>query len=413
MILFYVLLMIMPLSEHPIWSSLPGGGGLTVFKYLGLVCLVVAIGRIIITQRVPPLLKTASVWWFGLYFLIATVSYFAHGGELTLAPTPLASIISSIVLCFITVTLIDTGLRLHRVFLVGISSMGLASLYVIREWQKYHGVYSEFRGWGGMSGDPNYFTMGAIMWLPIAVLISRSGKNAMERMYCRAATLVILVAIMLSASRGGFIGLVCSLLFLLLQSKKRVRNAIAIAVIAVPLLTLLPASPLRRLMKPTSGDSEAANIRLALWGAGIQMVEENPLSGIGIGQFKAAVRAYLPDPMFDFIAHNTYLEAAAELGLFGLFAFVGMIVSSLFALRNVARSDTSVDGYFRNSAIALQAGLLAYSVQAFFISTWTERMFWFVYCMSVAVPWIYRRTNQTTTPEKMPADTVIEPQLVT
>jgi O-antigen ligase len=411
MILYYILLLAMPLSEHPIWSALPGGGGLTVFKYLGLACAVVAIIRIVISQRIPPLLKTSSVWWMGAYILITTISYFAHGGELTFGPTPLASIFSAFTMCFITVTLIDNKKRLNRVFLVAIGSMGLASLYVIREWQKWHSISADFRGWGGMSGDPNYFTMGAIMWLPIAVFLARSG-NRWERIYSKVATLVILVAVVLSASRGGFIGLSVSLLYLLMRSKRRVRNAILVTVIAVPLLTLFPASPLRRLVKPSAGDTQAANIRLALWGAGLQMVQQNPLSGIGIGQFKPAVRAYLPDPTYDFIAHNTYLEAAAELGVLGLLAFVGMLIASLLALRRVVNGDTSEDGYFRNTALAMQAGIIAYSVQAFFISTWTERMFWFGFCVSVCVPWIWLRSQQSVEGTEAESELSPEPQMV-
>jgi putative inorganic carbon (hco3(-)) transporter len=221
-----------------------------------------------------------------------------------------------------------------------------------------------------------------------------------------------LVAVVLSASRGGFIGLSVSLLYLLMRSKRRVRNAILVTVIAVPLLTLFPASPLRRLVKPSAGDTQAANIRLALWGAGLQMVQQNPLSGIGIGQFKPAVRAYLPDPNYDFIAHNTYLEAAAELGVLGLLAFVGMLIASLLALRRVVNGDTSEDGYFRNTALAMQAGIIAYSVQAFFISTWTERMFWFGFCVSVCVPWIWLRSQQSVEGTEAESELSPEPQMV-
>jgi len=76
------------------------------------------------------------------------------------------------------------------------------------------------------------------------------------------------------------------------------------------------------------------DIRLPLWKHTIQMVEDFPLWGVGIGEFHFALAKYssvfTDSPGGHFHPHNYFLQIAAEMGLIGFYAFLwilGMILT--------------------------------------------------------------------------------------
>jgi hypothetical protein len=70
-------------------------------------------------------------------------------------------------------------------------------------------------------------------------------------------------------------------------------------------------------------------IRLQLWKHTIQVVEDFPLWGVGIGEFNFALAKYSPGYTWGtietFHPHNYFLQIAAEMGLIGLYAFLWVL----------------------------------------------------------------------------------------
>lgn len=79
---------------------------------------------------------------------------------------------------------------------------------------------------------------------------------------------------------------------------------------------------------PLTDENYAVLERLALWQAATAMIHNNPWLGVGIGNYVPAYPGYaLPgweDPLGH--AHNYYLHIAAETGIPGLLAYVGLWV---------------------------------------------------------------------------------------
>jgi len=105
----------------------------------------------------------------------------------------------------------------------------------------------------------------------------------------------------------------------------------------------------------------------------------HPLTGIGMGNFHAySIREKR--------AHNSFLEIAAELGIFGLIAFLVLIISPFRSLRQIERnvkfdpSSPPGDQPQRQElyylSIGLQAVLVTYIVGSFFSS---NQYFWYLY----------------------------------
>ncbi|MFP4502199.1 MAG: O-antigen ligase family protein [Candidatus Hydrogenedentota bacterium] len=76
---------------------------------------------------------------------------------------------------------------------------------------------------------------------------------------------------------------------------------------------------IKQLMDPSS-----FRLRLSYWKVGWRMVQDRPLTGVGLGNFGAAYQRYQTMDAGDVeAAHNGYLKALAETGLFGFLLFTG------------------------------------------------------------------------------------------
>jgi O-antigen ligase len=365
----------MPLVNHPFWSRFVGE--LTITKFVGVGCLIYAIWHCLARRSFPRVLGSWVVRLFLLFYLLAVASYFSMGYQGDWKSSSLFSYTSFLSLLFVTAAVVDAQLRLRRTLFVAIGSMAFASLYVIREWQVYHHLYDGYRP-GFISGDPNYFTLSAVVCLPVAYYLMLDAHSRWSKAFCLVCMALTFVAVTLAASRGGFAGLVCVILIVLWRSPRRIRNFVLISTIAVPLLLFAPTSPLHRFLHPDYGDQEGESSRLELWRAGWQMIQQKPFTGVGLGNFKRLVTRYEGDEVdLQKIAHNTYIEVAAEMGIPSLLVFVGILFSVYRSLARVRKRATNPSFYF-STALAMQAALLGCVVAIMFISCEKQKILWFL-----------------------------------
>jgi len=389
MILFYFLVGIMPLTEHRIWAH--SVGEFTVFKYIGAACVVYAAYHLIARRSIPPYFRTWQARLFIVFYLMTTASYFFKGLRGAIEFSPLLSYASFLLLFLITLTVVDSLSRLRCVMLVAIASVAFASLYMIREWQNYHTLYADFRpGW--VVGDPNYFTISALLTLPLAFHLMLGSRRPWERVFCAGCSLVTVLAVTLGASRGGFLGLVVAFLFVVWHSRARLRNLVMAGALVLPMSVILPISPLGRLLHPSNVDKGAEDSRTVTWKAGLKMMETHPIAGIGLGNFKPLVRGYEQrDEADDHIAHNAYIEIGAEMGLPALFVFLGILFSSYLTLGRVrARAFRARQPFVWQAALGLQAGLLGAAVAIFFVSGQYQKLLWLAIFLSMCMPEVVR-----------------------
>ena len=388
MILFYFFIFIMPLSRHHFWGAV--AGDLTGIKYIGLICFPYALFHLAQRRSAPAFLGTWQARLFLVLYLISTLSYMIT--HRTILPySHFLSYSSFLVFFFITVVLVDSRSRLRWVVLSGIGSIALASAYVVRDWQVYHNMYVDYRpGW--IVGDPNYFTVDALLFLPVALLLLQQKEPRWQRWFCFSCLGITVAAVLFSASRGGFLGLVAGCLWFLWKSRQRVRNLLLVCATLAALSLPMNISPVQRLLHPTHSDVDAQQTRLALWSGGLKMIEMHPLFGVGLDGYKSEVAKYV-DPAkvpvgetVNRIAHNSYMEIAAEMGLPALLIFVGILVSSLRSLERVRRiTEKSGDEFLRRVALGLQAGILGAAVALFFVSGEYQKMFWFAIFISACL----------------------------
>ena len=382
MILFYMLVLSIPLNNH--WL-LSGRGEFTVFKGLGLACLPFALAHL--AFRSAPLKLNAIFPALAASFVIEMFSFFSHGG--TLGQPVLTNRVSMLLLFFLIIALVDSISRLRRVILVMIGSVTITAVYVVRDWQ-FNRMYADYRP-GGISGDANYFALcaSACMLLSLQLVLSRPTR--WEKRYLYGCLAITSVAFLMAASRGGFVGLAIGLLFLLFRSGKGLRAVLLIGLVIAPLLVLVPNTSIQRIFHPGTGDDEAVDARHITWLAGLRMIEAHPIGGVGLGQFRSLVLNYeaTNDKPVRSLAHNTYIEVAAELGIPGLLAYLAFIWSGFRALSRAARFKEQP--MLHEVAIGFQAAMIAATVCATFVSASWFRFLWLVLLLPACLPTIEGR----------------------
>jgi len=123
-----------------------------------------------------------------------------------------------------------------------------------------------------------------------------------------------------------------------------------------------------RLSSITSGET-SSQMRLLSWERSGKLIKENPVLGVGAGNWKIAVLQYEGPAAADFTYmvrnHNDFLEITAETGIIGGLLFVSLFVLMLFNFgRALFRRDSPEDAL---KYLFLPAfGLFCYSFDAFF-----------------------------------------------
>lgn len=374
MVLFYLLITTMPFMLHPFWARY--AGGVTMTKYLGIACVAYAVFYLTQRRTSPQYLATTAAKCFTTFVGLVVVS-FLHGAGLSFS-SQIVSYISFLMLFFVTLTVIDSLKHLRCVLLACSGSVAWASLYMIREWQHGVAVYgASFRpGW--VTGDSNYFSASAIVILPIcACFVSRPFRR-WERYYSLVCAALTLLALMIGGSRGGFLALIVATAVLVVTARRRVAALVALGLLLAITIAAVPSSPIRRLLEPNYSDKHSSDLRLQLWNAALSMIKAHPVAGVGLDNFGKWTKYYGVDPnAILHVAHNTYLNIAAEMGIPGLLAFLLTLALALYRANQTRRlANRAGDAFIRDFMRGLLAGLAGYATAAFFVSVQQSRFFW-------------------------------------
>lgn len=177
-----------------------------------------------------------------------------------------------------------------------------------------------------------------------------------------ALSLLLLAALLLSWSRGAWLGFAAAMLAMLMVWPRRTGAGLALAFGSVAAgalmlrLNLLPAGIAARLTEFIgsfqSFDVRGVNIspfnyalieRLAHWQAAQEMARYHLWLGVGIGNYEPIYPAYalINWPFALGHAHNIYLNILAETGIIGLLAYAVLWLSVLWHTWRVTRTTTS------------------------------------------------------------------------
>jgi O-antigen ligase len=189
-------------------------------------------------------------------------------------------------------------------------------------------------------------------------------------------------------------------------------RAVAIAAVAAIgailfFSVLAPQAATQRITQVDGGTG-----RTDIWRVAGRMVQAHPIHGVGAGNFRISSVHYTLRPgsvKYDYfidhpkVAHNTYLQELAELGIVGLGMFLSILVFAIVCALKAARrfaeaGDRDMDLLTRGVLLAL-IGILSAD---FFISGQFSKQLWLLLGLCPALLAIASRQAPTSAPAPKP-----------
>ena len=231
------------------------------------------------------------------------------------------------------------------------------------------------RGPGGMLEDNNDFGLALVMNVPLLWYMGLSERRApMMKHWTKLAVGLTVVTIVLTHSRGAFLALAATALWISWRSGKLVRAVLVLLALAWIFPLVAPQEVLDRLS--TIGDTKesSTSARLTAWAAALNMIAANPVLGVGMRNFQMRFNEYsgaIPDESAPtYVAHNSYLQIWAESGSIAFLVYLLLLASVLVTCRRVYRLGRSRPDFAwaADYARMMEATTIGFLIGAFFLN---------------------------------------------
>ncbi len=301
-----------------------------------------------------------------------------------------ARMLGMVMLAPLIIRIADTRRRVHALVLALIAATLFSAVVLVVE--TLLGVrllsFDDSSTWTGAfrsagASNHNPTTAALILVAGIIMAATLALEHPRLRALTMAAAAVGVVAIIYSYARSALLVLLAVAPLIAWRHRRSRYLAFSLAVmlaLAAAALPMVPEGYAERLAALGDLDRDYTLWRRVGYNIiGLDLVAQNPLFGVGPGNFP---QHYL-DPDYRYmpgrtltprVLHNMYLGIAAEVGMVGLLAFLGVVVSSLVRLtRSVMRAADPGD---RAVAAAILFGLIGFLIGSvvtpsqFLKSTW-------------------------------------------
>ena len=309
-------------------SVIPGTAIVT--KLTGVLALAAAVGATAVSGR---LRRWHPMHFVGVAFLLwagAELFVIHSGSRLPYKYTTYAQLFAVLWIIWEIAPSWPRLTGLMMAYVLGGYVAAVATLMLYRQ------QASQLKRFAAVESDPNSLAMTLALALPMAWYLGMTYRNPVLRWTCRGFIAAGLVAIGLTASRGGMVAATVALMIVPLTMTKLSPGKLIAAVAMLALSGALAAAyiPDRIVQRLATTGTEVEDLslggRFKLWEAGFKALTYRPLTGYGAGFWRGAVSPWLgPNPQ---VAHNSFLSVAVETGIIGLLLYLGMFLAVFLAL---------------------------------------------------------------------------------
>jgi hypothetical protein len=320
------------------------------------------------------------IWYFillmGIHTLFARNNYWAFQVTSTmLAYMPF--VVS-------TVVVVNSVKRIKNLVMLYIVMMIYIACYSL-----IHGG----RGSGNYFMDENDVSLFINMWLPFCFFLLLYDKSKWKRLIYLTGLVTGISAVIVSFSRGGFVGLICMGAVVWLYSPKKKVSLLVILLCVAALYLGVGEKYWQEIDTITDTKESTANERLMSWATAWDMFLDNPF-GVGPGNFAVRFPEYqgnrFKHGMWGRVAHSLWFTLLPELGVLGVILYSKLLfynlkdISYLKNINTVNNDDDDVK-YIKAIAASLISSLAGYFSSASFISVLYYPHYWYLTALICAL----------------------------
>lgn len=343
------------LGAFAVFASFPVG---SVGAPLGVVTLQAAEGAVmfiavvVVLRRLAigrtPLPFTPELYWAVALLAWMLLSLYSAIDE-TLAVKTFISFAGGLTFACVMLAVIRDAVDLRRVLAVLTGVTAFISATALTAGSAFESTHGGTQVEGRLEGafdHPNQLGALCATAAPIAATLLIGTRRLTTRIAAAAALALIFGALMLSLSRGAWLGAGLAFLFLLVTLREARR---LVAVLAIPMVVIGVVVWTAAAQRPEItiiGERARSFTTLSpyderdqIWAEAVREIKEDPATGQGPGSFPvASLRAGTQGASVQAVhAHNIWLNWGAEVGLPAVLFVTGFAVSLVVATRRAGR----------------------------------------------------------------------------
>ncbi len=223
----------------------------------------------------------------------------------------------------------------------------------------------------GIASNPNDLALMLNLLIPITGALLIMANKVTLKAVAALTLLLAVTTVVITFSRAGFIALITIVvLSLIALIRRRLPGAaVAIVVVALVIPPMLPPGYLDRLNTITDIEKDSTGSAQGRWadfGAAVDVVIRNPITGVGLGQDILALNEERGATWRS--VHNVYLQYAVDLGLPGAALFIWLLIATFRGAKRV-RVRAAAEPALRDLVVlagGVQIALVAFAVESFF-----------------------------------------------
>ena len=280
--------------------------------------------------------------------------------------------VRGILIFIVIINVVRTPRRLKALLFLSVATALVLSAQAMNDYWLGLMTVEGYRAAGrgtGIFGNTNDMALHLVTMLPISVAFFFGSRNLLKKIIHAACAAVMIFGVVLSYSRGAFLGVLVVFAFFAVKIGRRSKFEIAVLLIAAAaaMIVFAPSGYGDRLLSifiPGLDINGSADSRRGELFRSIYVALRHPLLGIGMGNYQANM-SYK-----GLVTHNSYTQVASEMGMLALVLYTTYIVTPLRKLGVIARETFAAREHsqFYYLALGLQASLLVFMVSSFFLS---------------------------------------------
>ncbi len=363
------------------------------------ISLAVAVATLIgyaifeLTRRAPQLIPNGLLLL--LWGQVSLATYFAYSTEL--AQGKWIEFSKTVLIALLMTAMVDSERRVRWLLLGTVGAIGFLA-FRSNVGILLAGGQARIFGPGGAFEDNNDYALLLNVAAPIAFYVGRAETHRWLRRVCYALSAMMMITVLFSLSRGGFLGLCFVLVGLALKSKYKVAGMLAVVLAGSITFVLLPNRVVERVgtIRTATQTDESAQLRFEAWRVSLQIISDYPLLGVGprnIVELYGRYQPHLPSSAGR-VSHNSFLQIAVDAGLPALLLFVSLIGLSFVRLRRARQSlkSLSPDSPLIAYSHGLEVALLGYLISANFLSRHDLELLYEVIALATSFAVLTRET---------------------